>query len=283
MKKSIIFLYAFLITIIFIPYGWTQSGSGYRGQSLNGATGLYSIPSGRIGWESGGFGFDAGYRAIVNNDRGISQIPAVTISLLNWIEISTAIDIQPVITIGGSDQENNDLMFGVKFRLPTGANTSVAFGGNMQMINIANKENYNYFAYQPYMAITYTGTFFNMTAETTVVFGKTFYTFGPDNNSDIDFGMGFDIILFPDVFGNAVHWIIDFANFSYSDNAWTNNLTHGTGSAWHRGILNTGFRIDLSTIPGMNHFKVLLDLIFNDLFDAGSRSFTVGAVFGFGA
>ncbi|MCL2179714.1 MAG: hypothetical protein FWB83_01170, partial [Treponema sp.] len=98
-----------------------------------------------------------------------------------------------------------------------------------------------------------------------------------------DFGMGFDIILFPDVFGNAVHWIIDFANFSYSDNAWTNNLTHGTGSAWHRGILNTGFRIDLSTIPGMNHFKVLLDLIFNDLFDAGSRSFTVGAVFGFGA
>jgi len=169
-------------------------------------------------------------------------------------------------------------LFGLKIKLPT-SNTSVAIGGNAQLLNIDNS-NYSYNAYQPYVAITYSGVFFKMPAETTAVFGKTFYS-GRGNNSNIDFGMGFDIILFPDVFKNAVHWIIDFANFGYSDNAWPNNWSgsYQTGAVW-RGILNTGFRIDLSTIPSLSKYKLLIDCIFNDLFDDGYRSFTIGIVFG---
>lgn len=283
MKKS--FFFAGLLSIVLISPSMAQHlGS----QSMNGSTGLYSIPSGHIGWEkNGGFGLDLGYRAVINNDKGIAHIPAVTISLFKWMEISAAFDLQPEIFYAAEDQRNNDLLMGMKFRLPINLNNSngpaIAIGGNVQVINIDNQNKFGYNAFQPYAAITYTGAFFNMTAETTVVFGKTFYSGGPKNNSDIDFGMGFDLILFPDVFGNGVHWIIDFANFSYSDNSWPNHLFHTTGPSWYRGILNSGFRIDLSALPVLNKFKLVIDLVFNDLFDEGARSFTIGAVFGFQA
>jgi len=274
MKKTFI-IFCFITFILNIQFISAQTASGFRGQSLSGATGLFSIPSGRIGWEdSSGFGFDAGYRAIMNDNEGVTHIPAITLSILRWIELSAAFDIQPEINNGG----NNDLLFGFKLKLPTN-NTSVVIGGNIQLLNIAN-DNYSYNAYQPYIAVTYSGSFFSMKAETTLVFGKTIYSGGPRNNSNIDFGMGFDLILFPDVFGDAVHWIIDFANFSYSDNSWPNHSYFHT-SAVSRGILNTGFRIDLSAFPALNKFKFLVDFIFNDLFDDGSRSFTIGGVFGY--
>jgi hypothetical protein len=230
----------FLLIAVFIFFGLSSAAAqSVRGQSLNGSTGLFSIPTGRIGWESGGsVGIDFGYRAIINNDEGIAHVPAVTLSLFNWVEISSAFDIQP-------HKDNNDLLLGVKIKLPA-KNTAISLGSNFQLINLGN--NYNdYIAFQPYIAITYSGTFFTMPAETTLVFGKTFFSGGPRNNSDIDFGMGFDLILFPDVFGNAVHWIIDFANFSYSADAWP------PGQAYYRGVLNMGARIDLSVIPALKN------------------------------
>ena len=265
--------------VIFVPYASAQTDSGLS-QSMNGSTGLFSIPSGRIEWEETGiFALDLGYRAVINNNAGNAHIPALTVSLFKLVEISAAVDFQPAFNHTGAN-ENEDLLMGVKFRLPT-KNTAIAIGGNIQFINIGN-DTHNYNAYQPYIAITYPGNFFSMTAETTIVFGKTFYSGGPGNNNDIDFGMGFDLILFPDVFGNAVHWIIDFANFSYSDNSWPHNSLQHT-NAWWRGVVNTGFRIDLSTIPSLDKFKFAIDFIFNDLFDDGARSFTIGAVFGFSA
>jgi hypothetical protein len=278
MKKPIAFAGFVISALIFIPLVSAQSIAGFRGQSMNGATGLFSIPSGRIGWEgAGNFGMDFGYRAVINNDAGTSHIPAFTLSLFKLLELSIAFDFQPDFNYY-NDKENNDMLLGLKIRLPTTKNTAISIGGNIQILNIEN-ENLSYNAYQPYVAITYPGNFFNTTAETTVVFGKTFYSDRP-NNSNVDFGMGFDLVLFPDVFGNAVHWIIDFANFSYSDNSWP-NYSHYHTSAWWRGILNTGFRIDLSTIPALSKMKFLVDLIFNDLFDDGARSITIGVVFGF--
>ena len=277
MKKTISFTGLILYTLITIPGVFAQTG--VSGQSMSGSTGLFSIPSGRIGWESAGnIALDIGYRAVINNNSGTTHIPALTISLLKLVELSLAFDFQPEFN-HADDRENVDWLTGIKFKLPITINTSIAIGGNIQFINIGS-DNYSYNAYQPYIAITYPGNFFSMPAETTIVFGKTFYSGGPDNNSNIDFGMGFDLILFPDVFGKTVHWIIDFANFSYSDNSWPHNSTQHT-DAWWRGILNTGFRIDLSTIPALSKFKFLVDLIFNDLFDDGARSFTAGAVFGF--
>ena len=283
MKKSVVFTGIILCAMVFIPCISAQTG--VRGQSINGSTGLFSIPSGHIGWENeGNLAPDIGYRALINGNNGTAHIPALTISLFKFVEISAAFDFQPAYNFDNdddNDKENEDLLMGIKFGLPPAGNTKIAIGGNIQLINISNDE-HSYNAYQPYVAITYPGNFFNMTAETTIVFGKTFYSGGPENNSDIDFGMGFDLILFPDVFGNTVHWIIDFANFSYSDNSWPHNSDRHT-SAWWRGVLNTGFRIDLSTIPALSKFKLLVDIILNDLFDDGARSFTAGAVFGFSA
>lgn len=273
MKKIIAFAG---VLSLFLVFNFDAAAQSLRGQSKNGSTGLFSIPTGHIGWSSGGnHGLDFGYRAIINNDNGTSHIPAVTLSLFNWIEFSVAVDIQPEHYY---NQSNEDLLVGGKFYIPTARNTSIAIGGNIQLINF-NNSNHSYNAYQPYFAVTYIGSFFNMTAETTIVFGKTIYS-GRVNNSNIDFGMGFDLILFPDVFGNAVHWIIDFANFSYSDNSWSNTGLYHSGTAQYRGVLNTGFRIDLSTIPALSRYKLLIDIVFNDLFDDGQRSFTIGAVFG---
>jgi hypothetical protein len=266
-----------------------------RGPSLNGSTGLFSIPSGRIGWERAtDMGLDFGYHMLIN-EGGTAHIPHLTLSLFRWVEISGAFDIQPDIDVlkkgtppAKESQKNDDLLFGIKVQLPTDTrNPAVALGANVQFINLADDDSdtvydltYSYTAFQFYAATTYAGTFFRMPAETTVVIGKTAYASGPGNNSDIDFGMGFDLILFPDVLGKFVHWIVDFANFDYSDNSWPNSLIHGSGPPWYRGILNTGVRIDLSAIPPLNKYKFSADLIFNDLFDEGNRSFSIGAVFG---
>ncbi|WP_461245996.1 hypothetical protein [Treponema sp. R6D11] len=260
----------------------SQTAAGFRGQSMNGTTGLFSIPSGRLGWEKPNtFAMDFGYRAVINNDLGIAHIPALTMSLFGWVEISTAFDFQPKIKYWDKSENNNDMLLNLKIRLPTNASTAIAIGTNFQFINIDNEDDHDYNAYQPYIAITYPGNFFKMPAETTIVFGKTFYSNYPyNNNSNIDFGMGFDIILFPDALKNLLHWVIDFSNFGYSDNAWPNAGFYTTNSVW-RGILNTGFRIDLSSIPELSKYKFLIDIIFNDLFDEGSRSFTTGIVFGF--
>jgi len=282
MKKIFTIICLITFALLLVPSAFAQStdAAGFRGQSINGSTGLFSIPTGRVGWDrTKNFGIDFGYRAVINNDMGVAHIPAITMTLFKAVEISAAFDIQPDYIYEGNKETNNDLLLGLKIKLPTTPTTPISIGFNFHPINIES-EHHNYFAYQPYVAITYRGSFFAMPAETTVVFGKTFYSGGRDNNSNIDFGMGFDIILFPDVFKNTVHWIIDFANFGYSDHAWPNNWGGSQTSAVWRGILNTGFRIDLSSIPALNKYKFLIDFIFNDLFDAGQRSFTVGAVFG---
>jgi len=288
MKKLISVICFILILFIFVQSIGAQpakTDAGFRGQSMNGATGLFSIPSGRLGWDSPAkFAMDFGYRAVINNDLGIAHIPAITMNLFSWVEISSAFDFQPRLHWNGYEQ-NNDLLLGLKIRLPTSASTAIAIGSNFQFLNIDNKNNRDYNAFQPYIAITYPGNFFKMPAETTIVFGKTFYSndnrYHPmRNDTNIDFGMGFDIILFPDALKGLFHWIIDFSNFNYSDNAWPNTSFYHTDSVW-RGILNTGIRINMSSIPALSKLKFLIDAIFNDLFDEGSRSFTVGIVFGF--
>jgi len=246
----------------------------FKGQSMNGATGLFSLPSGRIGWDDSNFGLDFGYRAIINANSGVAHIPAMTLSFLRFVEISAIFDIQPEI----GEQVNDDLMIGLKVRMPT-KKTFLAIGANVQLINIGS-DTHSYYAYQPYISFTFGGNIFNTRAETTLFFGKTLYSGGPKNNSNIDFGMGFDVALFPKVFRYVLHWIIDFSNFSYSDNSWPNNTYFHTPAAM-RGILNTGLRLDFSAIKALHKIKLVIDLSFNDLFDEGSRSFVVGAVLGF--
>jgi hypothetical protein len=273
--KTVVFLF---LVIGLMPAVWAQS-SNLNGVSLNGSTGLFSIPSGRIGWgRDADLGLDFGYHAIINDKA--AHIPTVTASLMKWVELSLAFDIQPDYL----DKKNDDLLFGFKLQLPTNAknasNPAVALGTSLQAINVGD-DDVDYTAIQVYAAATYAGTFFSMPAETTVVMGKTFYSGRTQgNNSDIDFGMGFDLILLPKVFQNFVHWIIDFSNFDYSSNSWPNALAGFGGASWYRGIFSTGFRINLASIPALSKYKFIIDVIFNDLFDHDERSFTVGAAFG---
>jgi hypothetical protein len=259
-----------------------------KGMSLNGATGLYTIPTARAGWEqSADIGLDFGYHAILDESK-MSHIPALSLSFFKWLEISAAFDIQPEYINGY--EHNDDLLLGLKIQLPrnlVGGGTSLAFGGNFQFHNLGDGSVQNLAdkrrgtettAFQIYGAVSYAGEFFNMPAETTVVLGKSFITHDAVGinrtveNKNIDFGMGFDLALLPKVLQNYVHLIIDFSNYTYSV------LPYPSGISG-RGVLSAGLRIDLSVIPPLRRFKFAVDVLGMDLLDE-SRAFSFGMVFG---
>lgn len=249
-----------LLVVVFLAAAPLVTAQSLKGMSLNGATGLIGIPSGRIGWEhSADVGFDLGYHAIFDGSE-TAHIPKASISLFQLAELAFAYD-----TNRGSD--NEDMIISGKIQLPT-SGTAVALGANLQLLEIGGQsEN----AQQIYLAATYPGTFFRMPAETTVVVGKTFGDIGPGDEA-IDFGMGFDMVLFPDIFQGYVHWINDFANFSYS--------LHPVGAnAGDRGAFNSGLRIDLASHPMLSRYKFVIDAILTDALD-DNRAFALGLAFG---
>ncbi|MFW5643648.1 MAG: hypothetical protein ACOCYQ_06425 [Alkalispirochaeta sp.] len=253
MKKTIA-----LLLFLVLAGATAVSAQSLKGMSLNGQTGLIGIPSGRIGWErTADFGIDLGYHAIFDNDA--THIPKGSISLFKLLEFSYAYDTQ-------EDNDESDMIIGGKIQLPT-TRTAVAIGGNFQMIK-SDGEDENY--QQVFLAATYPGDFFNMPAETTFVVGKTFGDGVPDE--DIDFGMGFDLLLFPDVFQGYIHWINDFANFSYSVDPYAAN-------ARYRGAFNTGIRIDLAANPSFSKYKFVIDAMMTDALD-DERAFGLGLAFG---
>ncbi|QQO07912.1 hypothetical protein [Breznakiella homolactica] len=261
LRKAVVLLF---VLAVVSPALMAQS---LKGMSLNGATGLYNIPSGRIGWErSADLGLDVGYHAMIKD--GANHIAKLNLSLFKWVEVSAAFDFQEKYDTSNEDWEpNNDMIIGAKLQLPT-TSTAIAIGGNLQLIDMGNdltKETRG----QIYLAATYAGTFFKMPAETTMVVG---YTFHEDMESDIDFGMGFDLLLFPDIFQRYVHWLVDFSNFPYSTGA-----IRGSNPA--RGCLNTGVRIDLAAIPALSKYKLVIDAMIMDAFDS-DRAFSIGVVFG---
>lgn len=285
MKNSAKSLGILLCVLVFAPLLGAQS---LTGMSLNGATGLYTIPTARIGWDEGAdVGLDLGYHAIAANSR-MTHIPAVALSLFKWLELSAAFDIQPEYYEHYT--HNDDLLLGLKIQLPRNlirGGTSLAIGGNFQFHNLKDGSVYRpadeefgseNMVFQVYGAVSYAGNFFTMPAETTVALGKTIilrdasYFDRTGQNKDIDFGMGFDLTLFPKAMGNYVHLVIDFSNFTYSALPYPRGMSN-------RGILNTGVRIDLSAIPPLRKFKFNAEFLGVDLLDE-DRSFGFGVVFG---
>lgn len=255
MKKTVVLV---LLLVLIVTVG--VSAQTLKGMSLNGATGLISIPSGRIGWEhSADFGFDLGYHAIIDDDQ-TAHIPKVSVSLFRTLELGFAYDSQ-------ADSDNADMLFSGKFQLPIEKASAIAVGGNIQQLEQGGTSTN---ITQIYLAATYPGDFFTMPAETTFVIGKSFGDNAVDEN--IDFGMGFDLMLLPDVFQGYVHWINDFANFSYSNQA----IGAIAGS---RGVFNTGMRIDLGSAEMFRGFKFVIDAILTDALDA-NRAFALGLTFG---
>ena len=255
MKKTV-----FLLMFLFILSSVLVSAQTLKGMSLNGSTGLISIPSARIGWErTSDFGFDLGYHAIVDENI-TTHIPKASVSLFRTLELSYAYDTQ-------DQSENSDMIIGGKVQLPVKRASSIAVGGNIQMLQQNENETD---AQQIYLAATYPGDFFNMSAETTVVIGKSFGDAAPDDA--IDFGMGFDLLLFPQTFQGYVHWINDFSNFSYSQQAIGAN-------AASRGVFNSGIRIDLGASDAFSGYKFVIDAIITDALD-DNRAFALGLAFG---
>lgn len=256
-SKKRVLVFVVLIAIMLVP---AVSAQSLKGMSLNGQTGLIGIPSGRIGWErTAELGFDLGYHAIFG-DNDTAHIPKGSISLFRVGEISFAYD-----TNGGDD--NEDFIIGGKIQLPT-RGTAVAIGGTFQSLQRTGDTET---AQQIYLAATYPGNFFNMPAETSLVVGKTFGDRGPGDEA-IDFGMGFDLLLFPEIFQGYVHWVNDFSNFSYS-------LDAVGAEAGIRGAFNTGIRIDLAANPNLSRYKFVIDALLTDALDE-NRTFGLGLAFG---
>jgi hypothetical protein len=267
----------------------------FNTMSLNGSTGLYTVPTGRIGWpDDTKIGLDIGYHTIIaskhnyhssiayplsdDDNYALNHIPRISASFFKWAEVFLAFDFQPQYDLpGDANDSNNDLITGFKFQLPVKSSTTdVALGGNFQYLNMGNDE-FNYQTFQLYAAVTYAGTFFTLPTETTVVLGKTF-AFNNDYDAsqqdfNFDYGMGFDLMLFPKAIPDFLHWIIDYSNFSYSANPWGVD-------AWYRGALNTGLRFNFSAIPALAKYKFAFDFVLTDAFDENYRSFALGLVLG---
>jgi hypothetical protein len=254
---------------IFGGLNFTLIAQSLDGMTMNGATGLYTVPTGRIGWgQRTDLGIDGGVTYDFFNKNPIAR---AAFSLFKWVELTTAFDFQGQRKDPG---DNFDYLIGMKLQFPT-TTTALALGGNLQLIHDAAHPDQNDKiplspAGQVYLAFSFPSQFFGMTAETSLALG---YTFREHMTSNIDYGMGFDLSLFPDLFQNCIHWITDFSNFSYS-------IDPLGVRADYRGSLNTGIRIDIGAIPLLNRFKIMMDITATDILDEGNRSFLIGAVFG---
>lgn len=229
-----------------------------RSMTLGGATGLITTPTARTGWEGGDFGINIGYHYLSEGDG--SHVPKAQLNFFDHWELGATYDTQV--------EDDEDLLLNTKLRFypwSGSGSTSLAIGANHQNLKNGGVEST---ATQTYLAVTYGGRIFNWSAETSFAIGKTFTD---DENSDIDFGMGFQVSFIPSLLKNYVHWVTDFGNFSYSLDAWGPN-------AANRGVFNTGFRLNLLKGYQRNiHLKI--DMLMLDALD-GNRSYGMGATFG---
>jgi len=274
MKKSFV-LFAVLMVVAIIPL--SAQKKSLDSMSLNAATGIYVVPTAKVGFPDANFGFNIGYHTNyfepVDSVARTNHLLQVNFSFVKMIELSGTFDIQPERY---TNDHPNDLIMGFKFQLPVGS-VPIAIGTSVQHIDMG-KDDVKHWAFQLYGAVTYGADIFGWPAVTTLVVGHTFWE--DESNNNIDFGMGFDLIIFPKALGNFLHFLIDFANFSYSTNPWG-------ADAWARGVFNTGLRLDLSQIPALRKFTFAIDFFLADAFDSrrmtgSGRSFGAGVVFGVG-
>jgi hypothetical protein len=269
MKKALLVLFAGLGCLV-LPLG---AQTAFTAMSLNGATGLYVIPTARIGFADANLGLTGGYHTIIYRPGGgtteLNHLIQANISFLKMFEVSGTFDLQPKNIMG---PDPNDILTGFKFQLPIGA-IPIAVGSNFQWRNVGRES--DHWAIQVYGAVSYPADIFGWPSETTLVIGHTFRE--EEGDSNIDFGMGFDLIILPKYLKNFLHLLIDFSNFSYSADPYGPD-------AWPRGVLNTGVRVDLSQIPVLSKFNFAVDMFLADAFDdkniGGGRSFGLGVNFG---
>ncbi|MDR2020765.1 MAG: hypothetical protein LBQ14_08390 [Treponema sp.] len=293
--KLFVIIMIFALALISHATAQPEVSDSVTTMGLSGATSIYGLPTARVSWPGQNFGFNVGYHFTAadpdwDNDDDVKMAHNIgaNFGFLKWVEASVVFDFQPEYwTAGGGD--NNDLLIGAKVQLPfkNASYPAVAVGGNIQFLNMggdnggANKQNEYAGTTQFYAAITYAASFFGAPLETTAVLGKTFVIDSNDRQADrdkigktnIDFGMGLDMTIFPNTFQHFVHWLAEYSNFSYSNDS--------LGADYSvRGVMNTGVRVDLSRIPALDKFNAAIDVMGTDLLDHKQRGFSLGFVFG---
>ena len=272
--------FALLITLSFTSYVQAEA---FKSMSFGGATGLISTPTAHTGWDLDGkgkdnrIGLDLGYHYVhydkkeTGAEGSVYHLPKALVHIGvagTSLELGFTYDMQPDWP---DNSKTNDMLFNAKWVFVKG----LAIGGSYQRMDLNGngykdeKSNDKQF----YIAATYEGTFFTMPAETTIVVGHTFY--GKKNridneNKNVDLSMGFDLDLLPKYLKGYVHWINDFANYSYSTEP-------GGADALHRGCFNTGLRF--AFLQKKYKYKLNLDVIMTDALDH-NRDWAVGATFG---
>ncbi|MDR2185817.1 MAG: hypothetical protein LBO80_09175 [Treponema sp.] len=291
-----LFVIALVLALALIPQVTAQSETPdpLTTMGLSGTTSIYGLPTARVSWPGRDFGFNVGYHFTAfdpndnEDDVKMAHNVGANFGFLKWAEASIAFDFQPDYWTASSG-DNNDLLIGAKVQLPfkNASYPAVAIGGNIQFLNMGgdnggtNKQNEYANTMQFYGAITYAASFFGAPVETTAVLGKTFVidsnekranrdTIGKTN---IDFGMGLDMTVFPNTLQHFVHWIMEYSNFSYSNDPLAADYEV-------RGVMNTGVRVDLSRIPALDKFNATIDIMGTDLLDHKQRGFSLGFVFG---
>ena len=263
MKKLSLFL---IIGLTFTVV--SANASSPRSQSINGATGIITTPTAHTSWDKEDFAIDIGYSFLNGeyyNSKVDTNIAKATIQFLKNFEAGFMYDMQHKI----NDENNADLLFHGKFKFHDKKSEALAIGGNLQFLQTPNRYQGNSWrAGQIYLVTSYFIDFFGTPSETSLTVGKSF---GSDDyaKNDIDFSMGLDITLFPNTFKGYLHWISDFANYSYSADP--------IGANPARGIFNTGFRIP--ALKDNKRFKLDIDVILVDVLDS-NRDFGLNVCFG---
>jgi len=244
-----------LMALLLLPAYSLVASDTSGNTTLGGVNGYIAIPSAEPVFSGENATVTTGYSAIFNT-TSFAHIPFLQIGFAQNVEISVAADI-------GAD---TDILLNTKWRFSHSGDTSFAVGVIGQAVDVATNVS---FAGQLYVVSTFTGSFIDLPAKTTILLG---YTFDNTMNSDIDFGMGIEAPFFRDVFKDKVKFLIDFGNVSYS-------TSPSGGNAASRGLVNVGLR--LLPIEVLKAVYFSLDIRAMDLLDASGRALSAGVSISF--
>ncbi len=232
----------------------------YASMNVAGQTGLIATPSARVAWEETGENLHVttGYHYFNNNYE--YHAPQATVGLFGRFEIGGTYNVAP-------GTNNNDFLLHSKLRFSPWSgrgNSALAIGGSYQSLNSSP----TYTVGQLYLAATYSAQFFGMDADTSIVIGKTFGDIS--RNGDVDFSMGFDLVLLPSVFNGYLRWVNELSNYDFL-------YRNAPTSAASRGAFNTGLRVPV--LKHMSAVRFDITVAMTDALDS-ERGFSAGAVFG---
>ncbi|MCF7941854.1 MAG: hypothetical protein K9M84_09595 [Spirochaetia bacterium] len=225
------------------------TGTASGNNTIQGVNGYIVVPSAEPAWNGSDTTVTTGYSAMFGGS--VSHMPYLQIGLDKQAEIAIAAEISGT---------GLDLLLNGKWRFTRNGGSSLAIGFNGQLLDVTAGIDP---AVQIYGVSTFTSTFIDWPAKTTVLLG---YTIDGPLDSNIDFGMGFQTPLLKKYLNGQVDFVLDYGNFSYS-------VSPSVANAGNRGMLNVGFR--LLPVRLGDGLYLSSDVRGLDVFDASGRALSV--------